>query len=189
MGVLHSVFGHDNFRPKQLESIEQILSGNDVIVVMPTGGGKTIIYAVPSLIIPGMAVVISPLMMLMCDQVARLRLHGINTCYYNTMLSNNERQNIIHNLMQPGCQYQFIFTSPEAAISSQFQGCLQYLSQNKQLNLFIVDEAHCVDTWGCDFRPSYQKLGILKKYGLPIVALTATATNDTLVTIAEVLQM
>jgi ATP-dependent DNA helicase RecQ len=112
LDVLRSVFGHDNFRPNQLEAIEHVLSGKDVIVVMPTGGGKTIIYAVPSLILPGMAIVICPLMMLMCDQVTRLRQHGINACYYNTLLSDNERQNIIHFLMQPGCQYQFVFISP-----------------------------------------------------------------------------
>ncbi|XP_028394407.1 uncharacterized protein LOC114518586 [Dendronephthya gigantea] len=187
--VLRSVFGYEDFRPKQLESIEHIVSGEDVIVVMPTGGGKTVIYAIPSLILPGMAVVICPLMMLMCDQVARLRRLGINACYYNTMLSDNERQNIIHNLVQPDCQYQFVFISPEAATSSQFQSCLHNLSQKKKINLFIIDEAHCVDTWGCNFRPAYQQLGILKNYGVPIVALTATATNKTLVTIAEVLRM
>lgn len=187
--VLRSVFGHDNFRPNQLEAIEHVLSGKDVIVVMPTGGGKTIIYAVPSLILPGMAIVICPLMMLMCDQVTRLRQHGINACYYNTLLSDNERQNIIHNLMQPGCQYQFVFISPEAATSDQFQSCLHKLSQEKGLNLIIIDEAHCVDTWGSNFRPSYQHLGILKKFGVPIVALTATATNETLTTIADTLHM
>ena len=187
--VLRSVFGHDNFRPYQLESIEHVLSGKDVIVVMPTGGRKTIIYAIPSLILPGKVIVICPVMMLMCDQVARLRRHGINACYYNTLLTDSERQNIIHNLMQPGCQYLFVFISPEAATSDQFQNCLQKLYQDKQLNLIIIDEAHGVDNWGSNFRPSYQSLGILKKFGLPIIALTATATNGTLKTIADVLHM
>ncbi len=180
--VLRSIFGHDNFRPCQLEAIEHVLSGKDVIVVMPTGGGKTIIYAIPSLILPGMSIVICPLMMLMCDQVTRLRQHGINACYYNTLLSDSQRQNIIHNLMQTGCQYQFV-------TSDQFQSCLQKLSQDRQLNLVIVDEAHCVDTWGSNFRHSYQHLGTLKKFGLPILALTATATNETLKKIADVLHM
>jgi len=97
MEVLHSVFGYAEFRPGQLDSITKILSGQDVIVVIPTGGGKTVVYALPCIMKPGLAVVISPLMMFMCDQVARLRGYGINTCYYNTLLTDNERQNILQN--------------------------------------------------------------------------------------------
>ena len=125
----------------------------------------------------------------MCDQVARLRGYGINTCYYNTLLSDCERQNILHNLKQPNCQYQFVFVSPEAVITDSFQSCLDTLSCEKQLNMFVVDEAHCVDTWGKDFRPAYQQLGILRKYGLPFVALTGTATKQTMQTISVALQM
>lgn len=147
------------------------------------------VYALPCIMMPGLAVVISPLMMLMCDQVARLRGCGINTCYYNTMLSDNERQNILHNLKQPNCQYQFVFISPEAVITDSLQSCLDTLSQEKRLKMFVVDEAHCVDTWGKDFRPAYQQLSILRKYGLPFVALTGTATKQTLQTISASLQM
>ena len=172
-----------------METIEQILSGKDVIVVMPTGGGKTVIYALPCISMPGLAVVVSPLMMLMCDQVARLRGLGINTRFYNTLLSENERNNILHNLRQPDCQYQFVVVSPEAVISETFQSCLATLSQKKCLNMFIIDEAHCVDHWGKNFRPAYQQLDVLRKYSLPFVALTGTATSQTLDTISSVLEM
>lgn len=138
---------------------------------------------------PGLAVVISPVMMLMCDQVSRLRGYGINTCYYNILLSDDERQNILHNLKQSSCQYQFMFVSPEALITDTFQNCLDTLSQDKCLNMFVIDEAHCVDTWGKDFRPAYQQLGILRKFNLPFVALTGTATKQTLETIIAGLQM
>lgn len=187
--ILHKVFGHDSFRQGQWESIEHIMSGKDVIVVIPTGGGKTLIYTLPCILMPGLAVVVSPLMMLMCDQVSRLRSFGINTCYYNTLLSENERQNILHNLKQPDCQYQFVFVSPEAVISETFQSCLDTLTQKKHLSMIIIDEAHCVDNWGKDFRPAYQKLSILRMYSIPFVALTGTATNQTLDTISSVLEM
>jgi superfamily II DNA helicase RecQ len=139
--------------------------------------------------VPGLAIVVSPLLMLMCDQVARLRQHGINTCYYNTMLSEGQRKNILHDLRQPNCQYEFVFASPEAVISEQFQSCLKVLSNEKRLNFFIIDEAHCVDTWGQDFRPAYQKLSILKEYQVPLAALTGTATKKTLDAIQSALQM
>lgn len=187
--VLQTVFGHTSFRPGQWNAISKILSGKDVVIVIPTGGGKTVVYALPCIMAPGLAIVISPVMMLMCDQVARLRRHGINTCYYNTLLSDDERQNILHNLKQPDCQYQFVFISPEAVITDSFLSCLNNLSRESRLKLFVVDEAHCIDTWGKDFRPAYQQLGILRKYGLPFVALTGTATKQTLSIISAALQM
>ena len=146
--VLQRVFSHDAFRPGQQKSIEKIMSGKDVIVVIPTGGGKTIIYAIPCILKPGIAIVVSPLMMLMCDQVARLRGLGINTCYYNTLLSGQEKSNILHNLQQPDCQYEFIFVSPESVlVSHAFQKCLDTLNQRKEF-MFIIDEAHCIENWG-----------------------------------------
>ena len=120
--VLRSVFGHTSHTEFRTG---QILNGEDVIAVIPTGRGKTVVYVLPCIMKPGLAVVISPLMMLMCDQVARLQGYGINTCYYNTLLSDSERRNILHNLKQPNCQYQLVFLSPEAVIR-QFRKLLSH---------------------------------------------------------------
>ena len=125
----------------------------------------------------------------MCDQVARLQKCGINTCYYNTLQDDSIRQNIIHNLKQEHCQYQFVFVSPEAVITDTFQSCLNHMNTVGQLSFFIVDEAHCIDTWGKDFRPAYQQLGILKKYNIPVAALTGTATSQTLEVIKSALKL
>ena len=105
------------------------------------------------------------------------------------MLSDQEKSNILHNLQQPDCQYEFIFVSPESALSDTFQKCLDTLNQRKELNMFIIDEAHCIENWGKDFRPTYQQLGLLRKYNVPFVALTGTATNRTINTISSVLMM
>lgn len=132
MEVLCSVFGYAKFRPGQWDSISKSFSGQDVIVVIPTGGGKTVVYAFPCIMKPGLAVVISPLIMLICDQVARLRGYGINTSYNNTLLTDHERQNILRNLKQPYCQYiyQCVFVSPEAVTTNtcSFQSCLDTLN-------------------------------------------------------------
>ena len=106
------------------------MSRNDTVVIIPTGGGKTVTYALSCIATPGIAVVVSPLIMLMSDQVTRLQSYGINTCYYNTILSDTEKQNILHNLQQPNCQYQFVFVSPEAIVTEQFQRCLNKLNNN-----------------------------------------------------------
>lgn len=106
--------------------------------------------------------------------------YGINTCYYNTLLNDSERQYILHNLKEPNCQYQFVFVSPEAVVTEQFQSCLAKLNNDKRLSFFVIDEVHCIDTWGREFRPAYQQLGILRKYHVPIAALTGTATSQTL---------
>lgn len=123
--VLMEVFGYLAFKGGQKEAIEAIIQGGDCIIVIPTGGGKTIIYTLPCIIKTGISLVISPLVMLMYDQVARSRKLGINACYFNSLLSEEEREFILHNLMQANCQYEFVFTIPEGALSSQFISCLQ----------------------------------------------------------------
>ena len=107
----------------------------DVIVAIPTVGGKTVVYTLSCIMAPGLAIIISPILMLMCVQVARLTGYGINTCYYNTLLSDDDRKNILRTLEQPDCQYQFLFISPrpEAVITDSFQSCLDSLRREKNL--------------------------------------------------------
>ena len=178
--VLQTVFGHTNFRPGQWNAISKILSGKDVIVVIPTGGGKTVVYTLPCIMAPGLAIIISPILMLMCDQVARLRGYGINTCYYNTLLSDDDRKNILHNLKQPDCQYQFVFISPEAVITDSFQSCLDALRRENRLEMFVVDEVHCIDICGKDFRPAYQQFEILN-FTLEFSSIFASSFSTTLI--------
>ena len=187
--ILKKVFGYQEFRPGQVEAIDALISGKDTIIIIPTGGGKTVTYVLPCIITPGTAIVVSPLVMLMHDQVQRLRSLGINTCYYNTLLSDSERQNILHHLKDTACQYQFLFVSPEAVVSEQFQNCLHKLHNESRLSFFIIDEAHCIDTWGSDFRPAFQQLGILRKFNVSFAALTGTATKNTISIIESTLQM
>ena len=187
--LLHEMFGYRSFRPGQEEAINRILMRQDVINVIPTGGGKTVIYTIPSLLGAGISIVISPIIMLMYDQVARLRELGANACYYNSLLTQDEREFILHNLTRSDCQYEFAFTSPEAILSPEFMACLQKLKENNRLQNFIIDEAHCVEVWGKDFRSDYQKLGELRKFDVPVVALTGTATKETISSIKSSLKM
>ena len=137
----------------------------------------------------GITVVISPIIMLMYDQVCRLRECGINACYYNTLLSDNEKEFMLHNLTLKNCQYEFIFTSPEAVLTKSFLDCLNIIASNNQLARFVIDEAHCIELWGNDFRPEYNQLGKLKQFKVPIIGLTGTATKHTISVITKVLGM
>ena len=135
-GVLQHVFGYTDFRSGQEDAINALLKGNDTIVVIPTGGGKTVVYAIPSIMKRGLSVVISPLVMLMYDQVARLRQLGINTCYYNTLLSEEEKTFVLHNLVQAQCQYEFVFVSSEAILKDNFMNCLAKVAEANNLAFF-----------------------------------------------------
>jgi ATP-dependent DNA helicase RecQ len=159
------------------------------VVVIPTGGGKTVTYTIPTLLMPGITVVISPLLMLMHDQLLKLREKGISTCYINSMLTRESREAVVANLSRPDSEYKILLTSPEVVLSSTMQTLLQKLKSEGRLNFFAVDEAHCIDTWGMDLRPQYQELGGLKKYGVPIMALTGTATSITIKQIMETLHL
>lgn len=186
-GILKNVYGHKTFRPGQREAISAVLQQKDSIVVIPTGGGKTVIYTIPTLLMPGITVVVSPLLMLMHDQLLKLREKGINTCYVNSMLTKENGKTVIANLSRPDSEYKILLTSPEVLMSPSMQKLVKKLKTEGRLNFFAMDEAHCIDTWGVDLRPEYQELGSLREYGVPIVALTGTATLLTIEQIKETL--
>ncbi|WP_199609731.1 DNA helicase RecQ [Flocculibacter collagenilyticus] len=173
--ILKSVFGYDAFRPGQDLVIAAALQNKDSVVLMPTGGGKSLCYQVPALIFSGVTVVVSPLISLMKDQVDALLASGVNAAYINSSLSY-ERINDIFNQLHNG-QIKLLYVAPERLLSNAF---IQRLHQ-LPISLFAIDEAHCVSHWGHDFRPDYAKLGVLKHYfpTIPVMALTATADRAT----------
>ena len=179
--VLQLMFGYASFREGQKEAIESLLDNKDTVVVIPTGGGKTVIYTIACVMRKGVSVVISPLIMLMYDQVARLRQLGINICYYNTLLPENEGKFFIHNLLQNDCQYEFVFVSPEGILTEMLLTCLKKLNESGRLNYIAIDEAHCINSWGRHFREAYGNLGQLKNlFCVKFAALTGTASKVTL---------
>ena len=186
---MKQVFGYDTFRAGQLEGVTAILNGQDVLILVPTGGGKPVIYSIPTLMMPGLTIVVSPLLMLMLDQTLRLREKGINTCYVNSMLSEEETRHVIANLSRVDTEYKVLLCSPEVVLGPEIQGLIKKLCAEKRLNFFAIDEAHCIDTWGKDLRQEYQELGLLKCYSVPVAALTATATKVTIAEITTTLRM
>ncbi len=173
--ILKQYFGYDHFRPLQAEIIESVLAGNDGLVLMPTGGGKSVCFQVPTMVLSGITIVISPLIALMKDQVQSLVANGIAAAFVNSSIDAEETY-LIEQKALTG-QLKLLYISPEKLFSNN------YLNFLKQLNitLFAVDEAHCVSTWGHDFRPEYTKLKILKTTfpNVPLLALTATADRVT----------
>ncbi|HEX8333540.1 MAG TPA: RecQ family ATP-dependent DNA helicase, partial [Segetibacter sp.] len=174
--VLKTVFGYDDFRHNQQEIIEHVLGGKDTVVLMPTGGGKSLCYQVPALCLNGVTVIVSPLIALMKDQVDALKSNGINAEFLNSTQSLSEQSEISQQLQNN--QLKLLYVAPERLMgnASQFLNFLQRIN----VSLFAIDEAHCISQWGHDFRPEYLILGQLKKVfpAIPIIALTATA--DTL---------
>ena len=174
---LKQYFGHDAFRPGQQEIIEQTLSGRDAFVLMPTGGGKSLTYQLPALLLPGLTVVISPLIALMHDQVDQLRANGIAATFINSSLDSLERSQRERAALNG--RVKLLYVAPERLLSESFLYLLDQIESNVGLSLLAVDEAHCVSEWGHDFRPEYRQLGQLRtRYPRsPMLALTATATE------------
>lgn len=182
--LLKRFFGYTSFRPLQAEIIQCILHKKDVLVLMPTGGGKSICFQLPAIYLPGTAVVVSPLIALMKDQVEALIANGIPAAALNSMMPEEERHRIRQLCIQG--KIKLLYISPEGIM-----GELHWLLQRMDISLIAIDEAHCISHWGHDFRPEYTQLSVLKKNfpKVPLIALTATADKVTRTDIVEQLKL
>ncbi len=171
--TLQKYFGYSTFRPLQKEAITDVLTKKDVFVLMPTGGGKSLCFQVPALMRQSLTIVVSPLISLMKDQVDGLVQNGVRAAYLNSSLSPKEQRSILTQLQEG--KIQLLYLAPERLAQPDFLAFLQTLP----INFFAIDEAHCISQWGHDFRPEYRQLHMLKSNfpGIPIIALTATATE------------
>ena len=173
--ILKNVFGYDAFRPQQASIIDDVTSGKDCFVLMPTGGGKSLCYQIPGLMLPGTTIVVSPLIALMQDQVTALLANGVKAAYYNSSLDMDTANQVLMQLHTD--QLDLLYVSPERLLNADFIQTLQSLP----INLFAIDEAHCISQWGHDFRPEYARMGQLRAFfpNVPFIALTATADHAT----------
>ena len=171
--ILEKYFGHKAFRPLQEEVVDAVLEGRDVLMILPTGGGKSLCYQLPTLLMEGVTVVVSPLLALMHDQVVALRANGISAAMLSSMQEAEESRQIEAQL-QNG-EIKLLYVAPERLTNSYFLELLHRL----KINFFVIDEAHCVSEWGHEFRENYRRLSLLKEQfpTTPIAAFTATATK------------
>ena len=173
--ALKKYFGYDSFRPMQADIIRKVYEGKDTLVLMPTGGGKSICYQIPAVTLPGITIVVSPLISLMKDQVEGLRANGIRAAFLNSSLNDADQRKVEEETLSG--KLDLLYVSPEKLVSQNF---LPFLKSARP-NLFAIDEAHCISSWGHDFRPEYTQMRFLKNEfrEVPIIALTATADKLT----------
>ncbi|MCR5889770.1 DNA helicase RecQ [Hymenobacter sp. J193] len=173
--VLKQYYGYDTFRPMQEDIIQHIMAGQDTVVLMPTGGGKSVCFQVPAVVQDGLCVVVSPLIALMKDQVEALKANGIAAAYINSSVGQSEQQAITGDALNG--YLKLLYVSPEKLLSEGFMTFMKRL----RVSMFAIDEAHCISSWGHDFRPEYTQLRVLREQfpQVPIIALTATADRLT----------
>lgn len=186
---LQQVFGYDTFRGEQEAIVNHVVSGGDALVLMPTGVGKSLCYQLPALLRDGVAIVISPLIALMQDQVDTLQQLGVAAAFLNSS-QDIESANVIHDQLMQG-NIKILYVAPERLLTGNFLYLLEQLSSRVGIALFAIDEAHCVSQWGHDFRPEYRKLTVLHEQfpDVPRIALTATADAPTRAEIVERLNL
>ena len=183
--AIQSLWGYDSFRPLQQEAIESVLAGRDSVVVLPTGGGKSLCFQAPACCLDGLTVVVSPLISLMKDQVDALRTNGIAAAFFNSSLTTSERNDVIESIRSDALK--LLYLAPESLLT---ENVLSLLS-SVPLSMFAIDEAHCISSWGHDFRPEYRGLRTLKQRfpEVAVHAYTATATQRVRQDIAEQLAL
>ncbi len=187
--TLHDVFGYSTFRGEQKAIVEHLTSGGDALVLMPTGGGKSLCYQLPALLREGVGIVVSPLIALMQDQVDALKQLGVRAAFLNSSQDAEEAREITAQLMRG--HLQIVYVAPERLLMTGFLALLEEIEEGAGIALFAIDEAHCVSQWGHDFRPEYRKLTVLHERfpHVPRIALTATADAPTRAEIVERLKL
>jgi ATP-dependent DNA helicase RecQ len=187
--ILHDVFGYAAFRGEQQAIVEHVAGGGDALVLMPTGGGKSLCYQIPALSRQGVGIVVSPLIALMQDQVEALRQLGVKAAYLNSSLAADTAREVQGQLLRG--ELDLLYVAPERLMNANFLALLERIQQTSGLALFAIDEAHCVSQWGHDFRPEYRELTILHERfpAVPRIALTATADAPTRREIVERLSL
>ena len=177
--ILKDVFGYPAFRGPQAEIVDHVAGGGDCLVLMPTGGGKSLCYQIPALLRTGTGIVVSPLIALMQDQVAALLEAGVRASFLNSTLANEDAAAVERRLIAG--EFDLLYVAPERLLTPRFMQLLEKLRHTDKLALFAIDEAHCVAQWGHDFRPEYIQLSVLHERfpNVPRIALTATADQQT----------
>jgi ATP-dependent DNA helicase RecQ len=187
--ILHDIFGYSSFRGEQQSIVEHVSTGGDALVLMPTGGGKSLCYQLPALLREGVGIVVSPLIALMQDQVDALQQLGVRAAFLNSSLDAADAREVTQRLLSGDLQ--ILYVAPERLLMPHFLSLLEQIEIGTGIALFAIDEAHCVSQWGHDFRPEYRKLTVLHERfpQVPRIALTATADAPTRAEIVERLSL